>query len=104
MATTTPVNGSAIQEISGSCRKPPGNELWKAGLEKNALGPPPAPPSKKPPPPPKQLRTSTALRYSKALHAIDRGDKKAAREELAQVVKEQPDFKLASLDMDKLIQ
>jgi TolB-like protein len=61
-------------------------------------------PTKKPPAPPKQLRTSTALRYSKALHAIDRGDKKAAREELAQVVKEQPDFKLASLDMDKLIQ
>jgi TolB-like protein len=61
-------------------------------------------PAKKPPAPPRQLKTSTALRYSKALHAIDHGDKKAAREELAQVVKEQPDFKLASLDLDKLIQ
>lgn len=57
-----------------------------------------------PPAPPKQLKTATALRYSKALHAMDRGDKKTAREQLAQVVKEQPDFKLASIDMDKLIQ
>lgn len=53
---------------------------------------------------PAQLKTATALRYSKALHAIDRGDKATAKKELAEVVKEQPDFKLAALDMDKLVQ
>jgi TolB-like protein len=54
--------------------------------------------------PPAQLKTRTALRYSKALEAIDRGDKKTAKLELQEVVKEQPDFKLAKLDMDRLIQ
>lgn len=53
---------------------------------------------------PAQLRTATALRYSKALSAMDRGDKTTAKKELAEVVKEQPDFKLAALDMDKLVQ
>jgi TolB-like protein len=54
--------------------------------------------------PPKQLKVKTALRYSKALDAIDKKDKATAKKELAAVVKEQPDFKLAQLDMDKLIQ
>jgi TolB-like protein len=53
---------------------------------------------------PKQLKVKTALRYSRALDAIDRKDKATAKKELAEVVKEQPDFKLAQLDMDKLIQ
>jgi TolB-like protein len=53
---------------------------------------------------PKQLKVKTALRYSKALDALDKKDKATAKKELAEVVKEQPDFKLAQLDMDKLIQ
>jgi TolB-like protein len=57
-----------------------------------------------PPKPPTALRVKTALRYSKALDAKDRGDKATAKKELAEVVKEQPDFRLAKLDIDKLIQ
>lgn len=62
--------------------------------------------AKKPaaPKPPAQLKVKTALRYSKALDARDRGDKATAKKELAEVVKEQPDFRLARLDIDKLIQ
>ena len=37
------------------------------------------------------------------LEAIDQGDKKAAKESLEKVVKEQPDFQLATLDLDKLM-
>jgi hypothetical protein len=50
------------------------------------------------------LPPKLALRYSKALDAKDRGDKATAKKELAEVVKEQPDFRLAKLDIDKLIQ
>jgi TolB-like protein len=57
-----------------------------------------------PPRPPAQLKVKTALRYSKALDAKDRGDKATAKKELAEVVKEQPDFRLARLDIDRLIQ
>lgn len=57
-----------------------------------------------PPRPPAALKTKTALRYSRALDAKDRGDKATAKKELAEVVKEQPDFRLAKLDIDKLIQ
>jgi TolB-like protein len=53
---------------------------------------------------PAALKVKTALRYSKALDAKDRGDKATAKKELQAVVKEQPDFRLAALDMDKLIQ
>lgn len=56
------------------------------------------------PKPPTALKVKTALRYSKALDAKDRGDKATAKKELAEVVKEQPDFRLAKLDIDKLIQ
>jgi TolB-like protein len=54
--------------------------------------------------PPAQLKTRTALRYSKALEAIDHGDKQTANKELREVVKEQPDFRLATLDIDRLMQ
>lgn len=71
-----------------------------------AMAPPTSPPSKTASKvaPPRQLKVATALRYSKALDAIDKKDKTTAKQELAEVVKEQPDFKLAQLDMDKLIQ
>jgi TolB-like protein len=57
-----------------------------------------------PPKAPSALKVKTALRYSKALDAKDRGDKATAKKELAAVVQEQPDFRLAKLDIDKLIQ
>ncbi len=53
--------------------------------------------------PPAQLRTRTALRYGKALDAIDQGKKEEAKAELETVLKEQPDFKLAALDLAKLM-
>jgi TolB-like protein len=53
--------------------------------------------------PPAQLRTRTALRYGKALEALDRGKKEEAKAELQSVLKEQPDFELAALDLDKLM-
>jgi TolB-like protein len=55
-------------------------------------------------PRPAKLKTDTALSYSKALDAIDHGDKPAAKKHLSAVVKAQPDFKLAALDMDRLLQ
>ena len=53
---------------------------------------------------PAQLKLQTALRYSKALDAKDKGDKATAKQELQAVVKEQPDFRLAALDLDRLMQ
>lgn len=65
--------------------------------------PPVGAPKKPPIAPPARLKTRTALGYSKALDALDQGDKKRAKAELEQVVKEQPDFKLAALDMERLL-
>jgi TolB-like protein len=53
---------------------------------------------------PSALSTATASKYAKALDAKDRGDLKAAKAELEQVVKAEPDFHLAMLDLQKLIQ
>jgi curli biogenesis system outer membrane secretion channel CsgG len=52
--------------------------------------------------PPARLSTGTAVLYAKALDDIDRGDRDGAREKLVRVVKDQPDFALASLDLDRL--
>jgi Tfp pilus assembly protein PilF len=46
----------------------------------------------------------TVVEYSKALAALDRGDKTTAKKSLTKVVKDQPDFKLAALDLDKMMQ
>jgi TolB-like protein len=54
--------------------------------------------------PPAQLKTKTAVHYAKALDAIDHKDKTAAKKELQAAVKEQPDFRLAALEMDRLMQ
>jgi TolB-like protein len=83
-------------------------ELAKILVSKAVTGAPAAA-SQAPPPEPKvkrpaQLKTRTAVRYAKALDALDRKDKKTAKLELQAVVKEQPDFKLAALDMDRLMQ
>lgn len=55
------------------------------------------------PKPPARLKASTVIAYGKALDALDAGDKQTAKQRLAQVVKEQPDFRLAQLDVDKLM-
>jgi TolB-like protein len=66
-----------------------------------------APPATAPAPrikPPARLARRTAVLYSRALHDADTGNKPRARETLKQVVKDQPDFKLAMVDLDKLMQ
>lgn len=54
--------------------------------------------------PPAALKVDTLIEYGKALEAIDAGDKKAAKLRLDKVVKDHPDFQLAQLDVDKLMQ
>lgn len=54
--------------------------------------------------PPSRLPRRTAVLYSRALHDADTGNKARAKEQLRQVVKDQPDFKLAMSDLDKLLQ
>ena len=61
------------------------------------------PPAKKPPRPPAALKTRTAVAYSEALAMLDSGDKGKAKDALSRVIKEQPDFALASLDLDRLM-
>jgi TolB-like protein len=66
-----------------------------------------APPSTAPAPrikPPARLARRTAVLYAHALHDADTGNKPRARDTLKQVVKDQPDFQLAMVDLDKLMQ
>jgi len=72
--------------------------------------PPPSTPAtpiatvtKKLPRPPAALKTKTAVAYAEALAALDSGDKAKAKDKLAKVIKDQPDFELASLDLDRLM-
>lgn len=51
----------------------------------------------------RKLPTKIALRYSRALDAKDRKDVETAKKELTEVVKEQPDFVLASMDLASLM-
>lgn len=62
-----------------------------------------APPRRPRVKPPARLRLGTAVQYAKALDAMDRGDRSAAKTALQAVVKEQPDFALASADLDALV-
>ncbi len=54
--------------------------------------------------PPAKLSTKVAVLYSRGLAELDRGDKAAAKATLEAVVKQQEDFKLAAVDLDKLMQ
>jgi TolB-like protein len=65
-----------------------------------------APASKRPlrPKAPTQLKTRTAVAYSQALAMLDKGERGQAKTKLQEVLKEQPDFTLASLDLDRLMQ
>jgi TolB-like protein len=75
------------------------------GTKLKAAAPPAgAPAPRKRPKPPSKLMMKTALAYSTALGHIDAGEKEKAKEVLADVVKEQPDFQLAAVDLDKLMQ
>jgi TolB-like protein len=53
---------------------------------------------------PARLSTRVAVLYSQALAQADRGQKEQARETLRSVVKQQEDFMLATMDLDKLMQ
>jgi TolB-like protein len=62
-----------------------------------------------PPPPEQPKHAATKVpakvlqKYGAALDALDKKDKATAKTKLQEVVKEQPDFVLASLDLDKLM-
>jgi TolB-like protein len=66
--------------------------------------PTPGQKDKKQPARPSKLKMGTAVKYSKALDAIDKKDKEAAKKALGDVVKEQPDFKLAEEELLALVQ
>jgi len=76
---------------------------------RDAMGPlgpqgaPAAAPRAAPPKPPRKLKAKTAVTYGRALMALDGGDRKGARALLHDVLQEQPDFALASRDLDRLI-
>jgi len=53
--------------------------------------------------PPKKLPVKVAVKYAKALDALDKKDKDGARKQLEAVVKEQPDFVLAAADLAALV-
>lgn len=50
-----------------------------------------------------KVPVKTLQKYGAALDALDKKDKAGAKAKLQEVVKEQPDFVLASLDLDKLM-
>jgi len=56
------------------------------------------------PKPPKRLKTDTAIKYGQALAALDAGKKGDARAMLGTVLAAQPDFELASRDLERLMQ
>jgi len=53
---------------------------------------------------PVKVKTATIVEYSKALEAKDRGDTEAAVKQLKSVLKAQPDFELATMDLNSLVQ
>jgi TolB-like protein len=76
---------------------PPGGEPGGAKVpEKERRRPAPRPP--------KRLKTDTAVKYGQALAALDAGKKTDARNLLGKVLADQPDFELASRDLERLMQ
>jgi TolB-like protein len=53
---------------------------------------------------PAKLSARVAVLYSRGLHEMDRGEKEKAKATLQAVVKAEPDFSLAGVDLDKLMQ
>ncbi len=54
--------------------------------------------------PKKAVAVTSVVTYSRALDAIDAGDKETAKAELTKVVEKEPEFTLAAADLDKLMQ
>ena len=52
---------------------------------------------------PATLPSRTLVEYGRALEAYDAGDKQKAKDSLSKVLKDQPDFQLATLDLDKMM-
>lgn len=52
---------------------------------------------------PTKLAAQTAVKYARALDALDRKDPAAARKDLEAVIREQPDFALASAELANLV-
>jgi TolB-like protein len=75
-----------------------------AVLDKQLAVPPPRTPRAPRVAPPAKLSRRTAVTYSRALHDLDTGNRSGAKDKLKQVIVEQPDFKLALVDLDKLMQ
>lgn len=63
----------------------------------------PAPPAPARPKAPKRLHAKVAAAYSQALDALDRKEPEAAKKGLEAVLKEQPDFALASAELAGLL-
>ena len=53
---------------------------------------------------PAKLTASLVAQYGEALHALDSGHKKQAKDKLTQVLKQSPDFTLAAIDLANLAQ
>ena len=64
----------------------------------------PRPPRHPRPKPPAHLKTGTAIKYSQALAAADKGDRVGARTRLQAVLTDQPDFVLARADLERMMQ
>jgi curli biogenesis system outer membrane secretion channel CsgG len=52
---------------------------------------------------PATLPSRTLIEYGRALEAYDAGDKQKAKDSLSKVLKDQPEFQLATLDLDKIM-
>jgi TolB-like protein len=89
------------QKLVGDLRNYFQTDLWSDVTKPQ---PDPARPKTERPKPPKTLKSSTAVAYSKALDAKDKGEVEVAKAELKKVVEEQPDFTLAVLDLKLLAQ
>jgi TolB-like protein len=75
-----------------------------ASLAKQLALLPPQSPARPRVKPPSRLARHVALLYSQALDDLDSRDRRAAKAKLTQVVEQQPDFALATLDLNKLLQ
>lgn len=60
-----------------------------------------APPA---PPRPPKLKVRAAAEYGRALDSVDRGDRKDAHDRLSKIVRENPGFRLAKLQLEELAQ
>ncbi len=92
VAGLLPILTSVAAEVSPPQRvAKPEDKSPEPGIQKRPQAPP-------------RLRTKTAARYGKALDLMDKGKKTEARDELQQVLAEEPGFGLADHDLQRLVQ